>query len=528
MKKIFITIFIANIILIAQTEQKDVELPDFVITGRQKIDVQTVEKKKADFIGIVSEDFLMPRYSPEELPLLISAVPKPIIPSVDDLNNSYFGNIYVGLGKYTYPVGELHLNKSMNYYLLHADVWGLNIKEYIPYSGYNSSGVNLENNLFVSTKSDFLPGSEIKLNGKYFRDSYKFFGSLAQDSLRENFRTNGNFSFSNNYNKWINAGLNLQVNLLTIKNSLKEKLLSGSGYFETKAKQFTLGTKALYKKQFLENNLSGIDNYSYYELEAYSKLYSLKNIILNFGVNYSKNNDDKFFSPFASAEVKLYNGLTLKAEFTPHTEFYSINDLLNKNIYMNNDSIDNVFMKVPFNLNASLKYDYENLLTVKLWGNYRTINHYPFFEDRIKKGFFNIYSVDEVKSYSIGTDILFNSSFYGFLDFSFMINQVKDKSDNYIPYNPLYQLNISYGYNFYFGLGFKIKYKFYKDYYADSMNKKLIPDYHDFSASLMYDIFKSLSLRADFHNIFNKSNFVFEGYREKPFDIILGIEYRWQ
>lgn len=527
MKKFFITLFIFNIALFAQTDQKNVELPDFVITGRQRIDVQTVEKRKPDLIGIISEEFLMPRYSPEELPLLISVVPKPIIPSVDDLNNSFFGNLYVGLGKYTYPAGELHLNKSIDYYLLHADVWGSNLKEYIPYSGYNSSGVNVENNLFVSTKSDILPGSEIKLNGKYFRDSYKFFGSNSPDSLRENFRTSGNFSFSNNYNKWINSGLNFQLNLLTIKNGLKEKLLSSSGYFEAKMSKLIFGTKALYKKQFLENNLSGIDNYSYYELQAYSKLYSLKNVVLNFGINYSKNNDN-FLTPFASAEVKLSEGLIFKTDFIPHTEFYSISDLLDKNIYMKNDSLDNVFMKIPLDFSLSLKYDYENLLSLKLWSAYKKINNYPYFEDRIRKGFFNVYAAEEVKSYSVGTNVLLKSSYYGFLDFSFMMNQVKDYNDNYIPYNPIYQMNISYGYDFYFGLGIKIKYKFYKDYYADIKNNKLMTDYNDLSVELIYAIFKSLSLRADFHNIFNRSNFVFDGYQGKPFDIILGIEYRWQ
>lgn len=529
MKKVFfLTIFFTTLIF-AQTEERSVELPDFVITGKQSVDVQTATKKKPELISIVSQDFLTPRYSPEELPLLISVEPKLVIPSVDNLDNSYFGNLNVGLGRYTYPTGELNLNKSIDYYLLHANVWGTNIKEYFNNAGYNASSFSLDNNVFISTKSDILPGSLIKLSGEYFRDSYKFYGSSNPAYKRETNKGLGNFTFSNTYNKWFNFGINFKAQLLTMKESnLKEKILENSGFLETKLNKITFGGKGFYQKQLLENNLSGNDDFNFYLIEGYTKIYSFRDIVLILGVDYANNSTTSFFSPIGSLEMKLSKGLTLKSEFKPYAKNFTVTDFLDKNLYMVNDSIDNVFTKVNFNISVSVKYEYEKSFSINFWGYYNKAKNYLYFEDTKQDGFFNVLTSNDVKSISAGIDLIIFPNDYGYLNCELKVQKVKDTNDRFIPYTPVYNSSITYGYNFPFGLGIKTSYKFMSNYYADINNKRSILDYHDISVSLTYNIFESLSLKADFQNIINRSNFVLDGYKEKPFDVILGVVYRWQ
>lgn len=529
MKKVFILSAFFSLSLFAQTEQKSVELPDFVITGRQNVEVYTAAKRKPDLISIVSQDFLTPRYSPEELPLLISAEPKSILPSIDDLNNSFFGNLKVGIGRFTYPIGELNLNKSLDFYLLHANIWGSNIKDYISNAGYNASGFSVDNNIFVSTKSDILPGSIIKLDGNYFRDSYKFYGSSKPDSLRETNRRLINFSFSNTYNKWFNFGLDLRAQFLTIeKINLKEKKLEGSGFFETKFNKITFGGKGIFQKQFLDNNLSGKGDYNFYSAEGFTKIYSFQNIVLILGAGYSKNYNNSFFFPFGSLEMKIANGFTFKGEFHPQAKYYTIIDFINKNRFMVNDSLDNLFTKENINISGSVKYEYEKYFTINLWGSYNRIKNYLYFEDILQNGFFNVLSSSQVKSFTAGVDFILYSDDYGYLNCQLKTQRVKDLNERYIPYIPLYNAAATYGYSFQFGLEVKASYKFAKDIYADINNKRPILDYHDLSLSFSYNVFNSLTLRADFQNILNRSNFVLDRYKEKLFDVIFGVEYRWQ
>lgn len=528
MKKVLFIIIFLNFVLIAQTEQRDVELPDFVITGRQRIEVQSVMKSKPELMKIISEDFLFPKYPPEEIPLLISSQTKPVVPSLDDLTNAFFGNLYVGLGRYTYPVGELNLNKSLDYYLLHAKVFGSNIKDYVEYSGYNASGASIDNNFYISTKSKLLQGTEIKLNGSYFRDSYKFFGSYKPDSLRETNRTYGNFSISNNYNRWINIGLYFQAKFLSVNDiSLKEKLIEGTSFAELKFSKLIFGGNLYYKKQYLQNNLSGIDNYDYYTFNGYAKVYAIKNIFLNAGLTFSKNNSNNFIAPFGSIEMKISDEIKFTGEFKPFTRFLTILDFIDNNLYMTNKLKDNVYDEIPFNISTSIAYENKNMFYLKLFGEYKKHNNYLYFEDVFDKGYFDVNSIDS-REFTFGINAMYNSSFYGKYDVFFNYRRVKDVNGNILPYNPVYNLSASFYYDFNFGLSFNASYSFFAKSYADIKNRIKIEDYSNLSFGLIYKLFKSLSVKADFQNILNKSNFVLNGYKGKSFDIILGVEYRWQ
>ena len=71
----------------------------------------------------------------------------------------------------------LSINQNFDNYLFNASAWGSNIQEYISNSNYNNIGFSLSNELFLSTRSFFLPGSKIKLAAEYFSDSYHLFAA---------------------------------------------------------------------------------------------------------------------------------------------------------------------------------------------------------------------------------------------------------------------------------------------------------------------------------------------------------------
>ena len=121
MKKYFIlTILFFNTSLFAQTEQQSIELPDFVITGRQNIDMPFATKKKPDLVSTISKDFLTPQYSPEEFPLLFSSLPVQIQPGIKSFDDYYNGTLKIQIGKYSLPTGLLSLNQNFDNYLFNV------------------------------------------------------------------------------------------------------------------------------------------------------------------------------------------------------------------------------------------------------------------------------------------------------------------------------------------------------------------------------------------------------------------------
>ncbi len=527
MKKLILIFFCSVSLFYAQTEQRGIELPDFVITGRQSVEVQAAQKNKPELVSTLSEEFFTPAFSPEELPLLFSSIPTPIQPDISASGDYYSGSLNIGLGRYSFPTGNLFLNKSFNHYLVSLNAWGSNLKPYIENAGYNNSGLKLENNFFISTKSDFIPGTKFKLGGEYSRDSYKYYGSIIPTTERKNERGNLEFEAKNTFNRWVNFKLNLSADFLnTNNNSLKEKNLNLESLFEIKLGKMIAGGNAFYRKQLLDGNLSGVDSYDYYSLDGYAKIYPMNNLIVTGGINLAGNGGNMFFSPFGTLQYRIFDGLSLNAGFKPHTKFYSIKDFLNNNIYMLNLFTDNVFSEVVFDFDAKLRYEYEKIFAIDFWSRYSKTDNYLYFEDTFNTGFFLVQTSD-AKSISGGINFLLYPNEYGYLSGELRLQNIKDSNKKYIPYKPLYYLSVAYGYDFSFGLGLKASYKYASGSYADILNNFEMPDYYNLSFRIDYKIWESLSISGDFQNILNRSNFVLYNYEEKPMDLILGIQYRW-
>lgn len=527
MKKIFLIFILYASALSAQSEQKSIELPDFVITGRQSVDLPTMQKKKPELISTISKDFLLPQYSPDELPLLISSLPVPSQPKI--FTNDYFdGSVKVGIGNYTFPTGTFHLSKSFGYYVVSADAWGKNIKEYVPNSGYNTSGVSLNNVLFISTKSGFLPGTEIKLNGNYVRDAYKFYASNSPAFERKTQKGFGNLSISNNYNRWFDFAAGFGLNTLSFDESgLKERVINANMLLDFKLNGFVFGGKGEYNKQILDNNFNDKKNYDFYTAEGFIKAELNNKLLLRGGVYYAANGNQNLFAPFASAQLEIQKGLTLSAEYKPHAQNYTYADMLKKNLYLGPTFTDNVFERYKVEFNASLKYEYYKYFSISLSGSYSKVDGYLYFEDNINKGIFEIQTAQDVDNFYTSLDMLFRPAQLGYFYGVVKYGSVKNNNSYYIPYEPRIYSSLIYGYDFNFGLGLKIKFDYADEVFTDIKNTNKLNDYQNLSFGLSYKLWESLSFTADFQNILNRSNFVINGYEEKPFDIIVGAEYRW-
>jgi hypothetical protein len=529
MKKLIIVfIFLISQLLFAQNQQ-GIELPDFVITGKQSIDIPIAVKKKPELISTLSEDFILPQYSPEELPILISSLPVPVIPSIKSVDELFYGSLIMKAGRYTIPLGELNINQIFDNYLFNTRVWGSNISEYIPNAGYNTSGISMTHEFFLSTMSDFLPGSKIKIYGDYNRDSYKLYGWTNDPTyLREVNNGSVLLSVSSSYSRWINYNFESDGNVYSFsENGLKETNFNSQGTVEFKTGTMIFGASGNYRLQNLTNNISNIANYNFFSAQGYYTIYPLNMFWLSLGINYSNTGYDSKISPFGSLEIKIDQGFTFSAEYKPHFEFFTVKDFLSKNPYVNFGLIDNAYEEYQNDVGAMIKYEYGKLFEASLTGRYSEINNYFYFDDKNQPGKLDLFLVPDAKIYDAKINLIYNSDRFGNLIYEAEFRQAKDDLKNYIPYEPELSTSLAYLYNFSFGLESKIKYNLMYDIYTNTANSNMLQNYHDISISFGYELFKAVKITADFQNIMNRSNFVWKLYQEKPFDILFGFEYRW-
>jgi outer membrane receptor protein involved in Fe transport len=204
-----------------------------------------------------------------------------------------------------------------------------------------------------------------------------------------------------------------------------------------------------------------------------------------------------------------------------------IADMLGKNIYVDPWFTLNISSKVKSELIGTLKYEYDKFFSVGFSGSYAKVDKYLFFYDSSKPAIFSPLTESNVDDFYIKLDMLFHPAQFGYFHGEVKYQEVKDGSGKFIPYQPKYSSKLIYGYDFEFGLGVKAGYQFAYDIFTDIANTDKLENYQNLSFGISYKLWENLSLTADFQNILNKSNFVWKGYEEKPFDILVGAEYRW-
>ena len=161
MKKLLLILFVI-VSISAQDENKgqSIELPDFVITGKQSISLPTMKKVRPDLVPILSQDFFYPSFTPEDFTFSSVTMPEKTLANLMPLPSGYNAQLILGAGQYTLPTGEFNFGKSFESGQFYTKLWGSNVTDYEPYRDYNVSGIKLSTSFFVDRKAKNTPRFE--------------------------------------------------------------------------------------------------------------------------------------------------------------------------------------------------------------------------------------------------------------------------------------------------------------------------------------------------------------------------------
>ena len=530
-KKIFIISIFGSLTLFSQDTQKQnpgVQLPDFVITGKDVISVENAKKIPPPFISTISEEFFKPTFSPEELK--VNNVDIPIKGSQIPYDSVHFynGKIDAGMGLYSIPYFNLNYSQPFDDGIIEGFIKGLNQKAFITNSDkYSlSGGANLL--LFVSDKSSFLPGTHFKLSGKYSLNNYKMYNSfdpLTRRNLSEGY---GSLKIENLISKYVIFSGNVEDNLTAINTEkYTENLMKIEGFAKMGFPTFYLGMDAGFQKQFL--SIDSLNNYRSFYLTAkpYAELNITDLLKASFGLDYAQVSGDNFFSIYASGALNLGNGLSLYGDFSPGTEFLTSKHFLDINPYFSPHHFVDLFVKKSAAINAYIKYEYHRYFEIDGGIKYFNADNLPYFSDDVSKGVFNIYTA-KAKSYSAFVNLIMPIGIYGQFYGTVEANSTKeDTSGKFIPYFPQYIASICYGYNFQNGFYGQVKLKYDAGNYSNIQNSAKLNPYFNFGFYFSYQVSSGFLLNLQLSNLINNKNYLWNGYQDLPINIFGGISYNF-
>ncbi len=538
MKKIIILLFFFfGLTSFAQDKQNpNVELPDFVITGRDIISIQKAQKLKPDLIPTISKNFLKPEYSPEELGLQNISSPISQNLNLTDTLNNYNGLINLGIGFYTLPEANAVYSIPFNNGIFNGYFNGNNVLNYLDSNNSSRSewdgGINFS--YFVDNDAAFWGGTKINVHGNYGASDYKFYGSNTPKKVRDLNKGDFLFGISNMVNKnfIINANISNRYTYLP-NETFSENLLDFSAYSEARFSTFNLSADFNFKNQYinLKREPGAVklnDNMSrFFNILPLAGLNISSLMKIKFGFNYAESNNNKFFAPYGSLGMQFNKNLSFFGEINPHAEFLTNGDFLRENQYNIPQNTPNVFVRKRFALNALLKYEYDKYFEIDGGADYYNVKNLPYFSDKNNTGKFDVFLTD-ANSYSVFIHLLFHPGPFGIFYGNVKLNSTKDANGNIIPYEPQAEVSLIYGYNFFNDdLYTEASLNLYSEQYTNIENSNTINPYFNMGLKLKYRIFSNFRLTLELLNLFNHDNYLWNNYKEPPFNLIGGFSYQW-
>ncbi len=527
---IIVIILTLTLLLLFNTESnsQSIELPDFVITGVQSVSIPTMKKNKSDYIPVISEEFLTPKYEAEDFTLTEYSNPIKKELELYDEPHGYNGLLKLGVGSQTLPTGDLYFNKGIGQFLFDMHIWGLNISEYIPNAGYNTSGGKVNFNYFIIKRTLLFHGLAIGVDATFSREGYKLFGSISPTAERENSFSSFNLSLINRLQKTLNYGLGISGdNVNLTKDDVKETKHNWDGFIRYDIGGIAVGIEALAINQEVIKNDGFVNRYNYFAANGFAEFVMSNVFYFKAGAHYSSQNDNSLFSPFVYFSFFLNNELTILASYTGDSEFYTTNHFISKNRYYKAGLVDNVFQRNSSKITGAIKYEYQNVIEINGGVVLSKHNNYLYFEDNLVDGIFDVNTIDDVTRTAMFVNFNFDASRYGIFFANMELQNVKNADGNKLTYTPYFITNFAYSYRFASNLLGKVELSYFDGNYADLKNTIKLPSYFDLSLYARYNLTENLAITGTINNLFSSNNYIYKNYREKPFDIIFGVEYNW-
>jgi len=527
MKYFLIILFLFTTFVFPQEQNPNVELPDFVIFGKEDISVRKVDKINPDYISTVSDEFLKPTYKPDYLDF--AEISNPVEAEISLLDTADYRKGFMELraGFYQLPEGEVDYTFPFNNGLLHGNVKGLNQLAYVDNSQKQYLEGALDFAYILPTDLSAMPGTKFSMNAQHSKNLFRFFGSIDPERKRNLNIGTASAGIQNLYMKEFIFDLNGGGDFTYLDDeTFNETLLYVNAFGRLKLKSLNINVKAAYQHQNLTTDSLSDSKTNGYFFRPTASLELFNKIMVEGGFTFSAASGQDLNGIYASVSTEIAKNLVLYGEYSPIGENVTAGKFLRNNFYYDQQNLDRVFLKKENKFKALVKYEFDKYYQIDGGLEYFNTDNLPYYNNTDTSGFFEVLTSDAV-SWNIFVNLLYYLGPYGYFYGTLNYFSVENSASKKIPYNPSYQATLIYGYNFLQDWNGEVKLDYVSDRFADLENdeSRKLPSLFNLGLKVSYSMQKNLGLFFELDNIFNVKRDTWEGYQEKPIEALIGINY---
>ncbi len=519
------------------TERDEFVLPEFVITGRETVEVSVGERVEDEVVGFPVLNLrnyevvetskahyeLIPGYKRSNFQMNALKVPT--------------AKFKVGLGRYltTYFDGMIQGNLFKGVYLgssfNHRASQG-----FIDNADYVRNNFSVESWTCLPKTNEkifyWLDNARLGATFDYFTDSYGFYGSITP-SFRRNINNLGvEVSLESPFRNQFDYSFNVKYNLFALLDTLSSY---GDSNFSGKEKRLDFDFNFRQRVDFL--NLK-FDLQFTSLVERYFKIGILAGNIFEFfdiGKTYWLDAGIKFFSFENYPEVKnfrVYPNLSFRYRFSSLAKIYAlfspevinltVADLIGENKYLTRN-LKVVRPENYFSLVFGVNYGNRGFgLDVSL--NFRAFKNFPIYvEDN--QGFYSV-EFEKAQFTELKLSGVFNYRRNEFTFKGVLRSSYNARSKKPVPYYPSFSSEIGYRYVFPFGLAIDTEISLISNRITGFDGNEL-GGYVILNFGVEYAVFKNFKAFAKFDNLFSRRYYIWKDYLEPNLIFLGGIEYKF-
>ena len=528
---------------LAEKKLPKIDLPEFVITGRERVDLPLSSKlEQADEQGTQLYPSRLMMLGDKESGGLAELSEKSGTLRFRNSEN-FDGMLNLGYGRFNLTYGEAWYGKRFveGDFGIHGNYQAHNA--YVDHADASEGSFDASGGLYLPQRLALLGGSEVTGQFAYEGKKYQFFGSPTP-SLQ---RTLNNFQVGLSLHSAsltpFTYGSSVRLRRLTLrdKDQSREDDLSLGLRANGEAAGWQLRGELNYDADFLDQSIPGNDPHYLKVTGGFRKLL-FSNLDLSGGIVFYlyRNSDSGFKSrvyPDLMVQYYLDRQLTLFMQFEPSVERNSLLRAVSENRYIGNDvQINHQGVYVDFA--SGVQFDILSRGTGRVYFKYQSIRDFPLYIDPSTLNYVLIFPTpyaDWAVRYdgttrlsSLNGEVLVDMTKMDHVSGTMTILSTNNSfTGDRVPYLAPVTITGSYLHQFAFGLSTQVAVSLVGERPIGLSGGPMLSSYFLLNASAEYVFGKGFSIFLRLNNIFDEHYSIWNRYQELPFSVLGGITVKW-
>lgn len=501
-----------------ESNTKPLELPNFIIEGKEQLNVRSGIKQFPDKPSLLSKNELDSINSLEKRQSLLL----PPEPLPDRIMKTVYNKGYLtaDFGRFTTASAECGYEFRTGSYDIFGNA-GFNYSSgHIDNAGFDKAFINLNADYIADEKYWIFGGSKTRTNLSFNNMDYKFY-SVQNPEKRNIINLDLKISTDGNYEDFaFNSGAGIKVfqakqdssnsfdnainGFISVKNLTSDYEIGGDLFVDLHSVRGN-GT------HFMQGDLFGTYIHENFSLKVKAGLQSVYTTteIARLGLLAA-----------GDMEFRLSEQFTLIANALIGMENNSLRNIINKNPYADNNVIVDFAYYLP-SLKGSLLIHPNEVFTAELGIEFALVQRSPIYFDTIEGAFAVNYS--DITKLEAFAELNYNISSMDEVTANFVFDKSEIEGGKTVPYSIPMKFAMDYKRKWLKNFGTHFGIFYIAERFTDLENQNKLNSYIDLRFKAEYSVSEMLNIFLRLENLMNNNISIWNGYKERGLFITGGV-----